>query len=49
MGVTMNDKQYVTVTEWMNNGNIVQYLEHNNADRLQLVPISFQTLLFAQD
>ena len=49
MGVTMNDKQYVTVTEWMSNGNIVQYLKRNNADRLQLVFISYQTPFFAQD
>ena len=37
IGVTMAENRFVMVSEWMNNGNIIQYLEKVDADRVQLV------------
>ena len=30
-------QQVVTVSEWMTHGNIMDYIEHNSANRLELV------------
>lgn len=48
MGVTMMENRFVMVSEWMENGNIIQYLEKLDADRVQLVfPLFPGTLLSA--
>ena len=42
MGVTMEERHFVMVSEWMSNGNITQFLKDNvTANRLQLVFSSF--------
>jgi len=30
-------RQFVTVSEWMNHGNIMEYIKNNHANRLDLV------------
>ena len=41
LGVTMEDKRFVMVSEWMKNGNIIDFLKNKGADRLELVgPVS---------
>ena len=38
LGVTMTKNQFVMVSEWMENGNINQFVKaHADADRLKLV------------
>ena len=38
LGVTMSNTRFVMVSEWMDNGDINEFLEaHANADRLKLV------------
>ena len=44
VGVTMTENRFVTVSEWMQNGNITQFLENGNANRLELVSILFRLL-----
>ena len=48
LSVTMTEKppRFVMVSEWMQNGNINQFLERVNADRLELVCYSFWDLTF---
>ena len=46
LGVTMSEHRFVTVSEWVKNGNIIQFLESGNADRMKLVLLLFR-LLFA--
>ena len=33
----MRKGQFVTVSEWMSNGNIMEYIEKNHTNRLELV------------
>ena len=41
LGVTVAENQFVMVSEWMSNGNIMQFTkEYTNVDRLQLVRCS---------
>lgn len=45
LGATMTEYQFVTVSEWMNHGNINEFLRWNSdANRLELVS-SFLALL----
>ena len=45
IGVTMEEKRLVMVSEWMENGNIINFLEkESNADRLELVRLPFKAL-----
>jgi hypothetical protein len=42
LGVTMTNHRFVMVSEWMENGNINEFLKNNaDADRLGLVSILF--------
>ena len=42
LGVTMVDTKLVTVSEWMINGTINEFVKsHPNADRLELVRLPF--------
>ena len=41
IGVTMSEIRFVMVSEWMENGNVIQYLKNVDADRVQLVFLSF--------
>ena len=45
IGVTMTENRFVTVSEWMNNGNITEYLEGGNGNRLELVFILFRLFI----
>lgn len=45
VGVTMTEEQFVMVSEWMGNGDIIQFLKNGDADRLQLVFLLFRALL----
>lgn len=36
-GVTMADNRFVMVSEWMKNGNIIDFLKDKDADQLELV------------
>ena len=41
LGVTVAENQFVMVSEWMPNGNIMQFTkEYTNVDRLKLVCFS---------
>lgn len=33
----MGKGEFITVSEWMKHGNIMDYITHNHADRLELV------------
>ena len=45
IGVTMEEKRLVMVSEWMENGSIINFLEkESNADRLGLVRLPFKAL-----
>lgn len=33
----MRKGQFITVSEWMKHGNIVDYIKHNHVNRLELV------------
>ena len=37
---SMNGGEFVMVSEWMDNGNVVDYLKRKDADRLKLVTFS---------
>jgi len=38
LGVTMDNNQFVMVSEWMTNGNINEFIEaHRDANRFELV------------
>ena len=37
LGMTMEDRRFVMVSEWMKNGNIIDFLKNKGADRLELV------------
>ena len=37
LGVTMAHNRFVMVSEWMRNGNIIDFLRNRDADRLELV------------
>lgn len=45
LGVTIVDKRFAMVSEWMEHGNIIEFLESVNADRLKLVRLLFGDLL----
>jgi hypothetical protein len=46
-GVTMTEGQFVTVSDWMEDGNIKQFVKRNaDADRLKLVGFSSRALTF---
>ena len=48
LGVTMTGNRLVTVSEWMENGNINQFVKaHPSVDRLELVCLLFGALIFA--
>ena len=48
LGVTMSGDRFVTVSEWMTNGSITEFVKVNLAvDRLKLVCLSFEFLVFA--
>jgi hypothetical protein len=45
LGATMTEAHFVTVSEWMVNGNINEFVKVNvDADRLELVCFSFGIL-----
>ena len=46
LGVTMSEHRFVTVSEWEKNGNIIEFMENGNPDRMKLVFLLFR-LLFA--
>ena len=47
LGVTMEKKLFVMVSEWMENGNINEFVrKHTNVDRLELVCSLFKALIF---
>ena len=37
LGVTMEEKQFVIMSEWMDDGNIIDFLKDRDVNRLQLV------------
>ena len=42
LGVTMSHKQFAMVSEWMENGNINEYIKaHRDANRFELVSFAF--------
>ena len=46
LGATMAHIRFTMVSEWMNNGNINEFLKmHPNADRLGLVGLPLEVLL----
>ena len=46
LGVTVTDTQFVVVSEWMRNGNVVEFVKANvHTNRLELVRFPFETLL----
>jgi len=46
LGATMTDTQFVMVSEWMENGNVNEFVEtHPDADRLGLVCVLFKVVL----
>ena len=50
LGVTMEDKRFVMVSEWMKNGNIIDFLKGKNTGRLELVrPVSPFSLPMTDD
>jgi len=47
LGVTMTGSRFVMVSEWMENGNINEFLKaHTDANRLELVCFSFGVRIF---
>jgi hypothetical protein len=47
LGVTVMESRFVMVSEWMENGNIKEFVKANiNADRLGLVCCLFRILTF---
>ena len=47
LGVTMTENRLVMVSEWMEKGNIKEFVSRNpNADRLRLVCFSFRIIVF---
>jgi len=50
LGVTMEEKLFVMVSDWMENGNINEFVKRRvDADRLGLVCPSFKILLATND
>ena len=48
LGVTMTENQFAVVLEWMEDGNINEFLKvHPYANRLDLVRSSFEIFIFA--
>ena len=47
IGVTMMEERFVVVSEWMDNGDVIQFSKNNDADRLQLVFLLFCIPRFA--
>jgi hypothetical protein len=42
LGVTMSDNQFATVSEWMVNGNVNEYVKvHRDVNRFELVGFGF--------
>ena len=49
VGVTMTEKRFVMVSEWMENGNINTFLRaHPDANRLELVRVPLGVLIFTR-
>ena len=47
LGVTMTENRFVVASEWMVMGDINEFTKANvNADRLELVRVSFRVLAF---
>jgi len=45
----MEKGQFVTVSEWMSHGNIMEYIKKNSVNRLELVRgFTFPTISFAK-
>lgn len=45
----MGKGQFITVSEWMKHGNIMEYIAHNHVNRLQLVRhLAFSTTLLME-
>ena len=49
LGVTMGEKQFVIMSEWMDNGNIIDFLKDRDVNRLQLVCPYFCLLPFVSN
>ena len=51
LGVTMTEypHRFVMVSGWMKDGNIVQFLQRADADRLELVRLLLWILIFVRD
>lgn len=50
LGVTMTENRFVMVSEWMKNGNIVEYLERNpHGDRPELLRNIAEGLIYMHD
>jgi serine/threonine protein kinase len=48
LGVTMTENRFVMVSEWMENGNINEFVKtHTDVNRLELVCFLFEDLIFA--
>jgi hypothetical protein len=46
IGVTMSETQFAMISDWMENGNINEFVKaHPGANRLELVGISFMVSL----
>ena len=46
IGVTMSETQFAMISDWMENGNINEFVKtHPDANRLDLVDISFEVSL----
>lgn len=49
LGVTMSENRFVMVSEWMENGNVNEFVKvHANVNRLRLVCSSSEVHTFAR-
>jgi len=49
LGVTMDRRLFVMVSEWMKNGNINEFVkEHSDVNRLELVRFSLKALILTR-
>ena len=45
----MTKGEFVTVSEWMKHGNVMEYVKHNHTNRLELVRgFTFPTIFSAE-
>ena len=49
LGVTMTGNRFVMVSEWMKNGNIIDFLKNKDTNRLELVRLASPFFLSATD